>query len=92
MPDMSWMAPEQPPPQKPKVQDPGFWETILNNVKDIPDDLLKKLKDWASAKTSKPVQGMKGEPTAEMVNAMGPLARRRQLLNSYNQDDADIRR
>jgi hypothetical protein len=83
--------PEAPKPVK-KVEDPGFWEGLLTDTKNIPENVLKRIRAWAQGATSKPVQGMSGEPTAEMVSAMAPKAKKRNLLDSYNTDDGDIKK
>jgi hypothetical protein len=89
-----WYDQPEPPPPPPKAQDPGFWEALVGSVH--ADPVLKKLHEWGLITLPHPVQGppgqpgMKGEPTLEMVRAMQPKARRRNLLDSYNTDEGDI--
>lgn len=72
-----WYAPPTPPPPPPKAEDPGFW-----------DQLIVKLRKMGLLGPQAPA--IQGEPTADQAAAMGVLARRKNMLKSYTNDDSDI--
>ena len=92
----TWLTPAPRSPQPPSVEEPGYWDRLLRGSRtktdpDLLDKILMMLKLKGVVQQPNPVQGMRGEPTAEMIKAMGPGAARRNNMDSYGSDTGDIR-